>query len=62
MLPKKRTSTHPGEELKYEFIDALGLTQTQLAKHLGSPIQRVNELVRGKEALPQIQRGSYLRL
>ena len=51
MLPKKRTSTHPGEVLKYEFIEALGLTQTQLAKHLGIPIQRVNELVRGKRGI-----------
>ena len=51
MLPKKRTSTHPGEVLKFEFIEPQGLTQTQLAKHLGIPIQRVNELVRGKRGI-----------
>ena len=51
MLPRKRTSTHPGEVLRYEFIEPLGITQTQLAKHLGIPIQRVNELVRGKRGI-----------
>ena len=51
MLPKKRTSTHPGEILKEEFLDPLQLTQTELAKHIGVPIQRVNELVRGKRGI-----------
>ena len=51
MLPSKRTSTHPGEVLKYEFIEPMGLTQTQLAKHLNIPIQRINELVRGKRGI-----------
>ena len=51
MLPKKRTSTHPGEILKEEFLDPLQLTQTELAKHIGVPIQRVNELVRGKRGV-----------
>jgi addiction module HigA family antidote len=51
MLPNKRTSTHPGEVLKFEFIEPLGLTQTQLAKHLNIPIQRINELVRGKRGI-----------
>lgn len=51
MLPSKRASTHPGEVLKFEFIEPLGLTQTQLAKHLNIPIQRINELVRGKRGV-----------
>jgi addiction module HigA family antidote len=51
MLPNKRTSTHPGVILKFEFIEPLGLTQTQLAKHLNIPIQRINELVRGKRGI-----------
>jgi len=51
MLPSKRTATHPGEVLKLEFIEPLGLTQTQLANHLKIPIQRVNELVRGKRGV-----------
>lgn len=44
-------TTHPGEVLKHEFIEPLGLTQTDLAKHLKIPIQRINELVRGKRGV-----------
>ena len=51
MLPEKRTSTHPGEILLREFLAPLELTQTELAKHLGVPIQRINELVRGKRGV-----------
>lgn len=51
MLPRKRMTTHPGEVLKHEFIEPLGLTQTDLAKHLKIPIQRINELVRGKRGI-----------
>jgi len=51
MLPEKRTSTHPGEILLKEFLEPTGVTQTKLAKHLGVPIQRINELVRGKRGV-----------
>ena len=51
MLPEKRTSTHPGELLLKEFLEPMEVTQTDLAKHLGIPIQRVNELVRGKRGV-----------
>jgi addiction module HigA family antidote len=51
MLPEKRTSTHPGEILLKEFLEPMGVTQTELAKHLGVPIQRINELVRGKRGV-----------
>ena len=51
MLPKKRTPTHPGEILSEEFLKPLGLTQVALAEHLGIPVQRINELVRGKRGV-----------
>ena len=51
MLPEKRTSTHPSELLHKEFLDPMGVTQTDLAKHLGIPIQRINELVRGNRGV-----------
>lgn len=51
MLPEKRTSTHPGEILLKEFLEPMSVTQTELAKHLGVPIQRINELVRGKRGV-----------
>lgn len=51
MLPRKRIPAHPGEILYEEFLKPLGLTQVALAKHLGIPVQRVNELVRGKRGV-----------
>ncbi|MEE4293623.1 MAG: HigA family addiction module antitoxin [Xanthomonadales bacterium] len=51
MLPKNRTATHPGQILLHEFLNPLGLTQKGLANHLGVPIQRINELVRGKRGI-----------
>jgi addiction module HigA family antidote len=51
MLPTNRTATHPGEILLHEFLEPLELTQKGLAEHLGVPIQRINELVRGKRGI-----------
>lgn len=51
MLPKKRIPTHPGEILSEEFLAPLGLSQVKLAAHLGVPVQRINELVRGKRGV-----------
>ena len=51
MLPENRTTTHSGEVLLHEFLEPLGYTQKALAQHLGIPIQRVNELVRGKRGM-----------
>lgn len=51
MLPKNRIPTHPGEVLLKDFLEPLGLTQVALADHLGIPIQRINELVRGKRGV-----------
>lgn len=51
MLPRRRTPTHPGEILGEEFLKPLEVTQVALAEHLGVPVQRVNELVRGKRGV-----------
>jgi addiction module HigA family antidote len=51
MQPSNRTPTHPGEILREEFLGPLGQTQVALAEHLGVPVQRVNELVRGKRGV-----------
>jgi len=51
MLPTNRIPTHPGEILIEEFLKPLGLTQVALAEHLGVPVQRINELVRGKRGM-----------
>ncbi|MHB2019529.1 MAG: HigA family addiction module antitoxin [Candidatus Xenobia bacterium] len=42
---------HPGEILKEEFMEPLGLSQTQLAADIGVPARRINEIVLGKRAV-----------
>lgn len=51
MLPENRVATHPGEILKEDFLDPLGITQVVFAHHIGVPLQRVNEIVRGKRGI-----------
>ena len=51
MLPENRIPTHPGEILSEEFLAPLGLSQVALAAHLGIPVQRVNEIIRGKRGV-----------
>ena len=51
MLPKNRVPTHPGEILLEEFLAPLGVSQKQFAEHIGVPIQRVNEIVRGRRGV-----------
>lgn len=51
MIPNRRTTTHPGEVLREEFLRPLGMTQTELARKLAIPVNRVNEIVRGKRGV-----------
>ena len=51
MIPSNRTSTHPGVILLKEFLEPLELTQKALAEHVGVPVQRINEVVRGKRGI-----------
>lgn len=51
MIPQNRVTTHPGTILLKEFLEPMGLTQKELANHLDIPIQRINEIVRGKRGV-----------
>jgi addiction module HigA family antidote len=51
MLPKYRAPTSPGEMLLEEFLKPTNMTQTELARKMGVPIQRVNTLVNGKRGV-----------
>lgn len=51
MIPENRIPTHPGVILSQEFLVPLGISQVALAAHLGVPVQRINELVRGKRGI-----------
>jgi addiction module HigA family antidote len=48
MIPKKRRPTHPGKILLEEFLLPREMTQVELAKKMGVPIQRVNTLVNAR--------------
>lgn len=48
MCPENRIPTHPGEILLEEFLLSMRITQVAFAHHIGVPIQRVSEIVRGK--------------
>lgn len=42
---------HPGEILKEEFLEPLGLSQNVLAKEIGVPANRINDIVRGRRGI-----------
>lgn len=44
-------SIHPGEILKSEFMDPLGLSSYRLARNLQISAPRINDIVRGKRAI-----------
>ena len=41
----------PGEMLVEEFLKPLGLTEYRVAKDIGVPPRRINEIVHGKRAI-----------
>ena len=51
MIPEGRIPVHPGVVLSQEFLVPLGVTQVALAAHLNVPVQRINEIVRGKRGV-----------
>lgn len=48
MVPKNRKPSHPGEILLEEFLKPLEMSQVELARRMGVPIQRINTLINGK--------------
>ena len=48
MIPRHRKPTHPGEILLQEFLEPMELSQVELSRRMGVPVQRVNTLVNGK--------------
>ena len=50
-VPTHKPPTHPGEMLREEFLEPLGMSQTELAERIGVPFQRVNSLVNGRRGM-----------
>jgi len=51
MTQTKLPPIHPGEILLEEFLNPLGLSQSQVAKDIQVPLHRINEIVHGKRAI-----------
>ena len=51
MIPENRPPTHPGEMLLEEFLRPLGMTQSEAARRMEIPLNRLNEVVRGRRGI-----------
>lgn len=51
MIPKNRPPSHPGEILMREFLEPMSITQSELARRIKVPIQRINTLINGKRGI-----------
>lgn len=47
----RREPTSPGEILREEYLQPLGMTQRELAGHLGCDVKVVNRIVNGRAAV-----------
>ena len=51
MKDKKLPPIHPGEILRDEFLEPMGISQYRLAKDISVPPRRINEIVHGKRSI-----------
>jgi addiction module HigA family antidote len=51
VLDLKRPPTPPGEMLLKEFLRPAELTQVEAARRMGIPLNRLNEIIRGRRAI-----------
>lgn len=42
---------HPGEVLQEEFLGPMGISQNRIARDIGVPPRRINEIIHGKRAV-----------
>ena len=50
-IAKELPNPHPGEILLEDFLKPMRLSQSQLARAVGVPPRRINEIVLGKRAV-----------
>jgi len=51
MKSSELQNVHPGEVLLEEFLHPMGISQNRLARDIGVPPRRINEIVHGKRAV-----------
>ena len=50
-MKKTLPNIHPGEVLLEEFLKPMGISQNALARAIGVPPRRINEIVQGKRSI-----------
>jgi addiction module HigA family antidote len=50
-MKRRRQPTTPGEILREEFLVPLGMTQKELANHIGCDVKVVNRIVNGRTSV-----------
>jgi len=50
-MRRKRKPTTPGEILREEFLVPLGMTQKELADHIGCDVKVINRIVNGRTSV-----------
>ena len=50
-MKRKREPTTPGEILREEYLLPLGMTQKELADHIGCDVKVINRLVNGRTSV-----------
>lgn len=51
MTTERISNIHPGEILREEFLEPMGITQNRLARDIRVPANRINAIVRGERAI-----------
>lgn len=51
MKNKRLPPIHPGEILRSEFLEPMGISQYRVAKDISVPPRRINEIVHGKRSI-----------
>ena len=62
---ERLNNIHPGEILKLDFLDPLGITPYRLAKDIGVPQTRISQIIRGKRPITldtAIRLGRYFNI
>ena len=65
MFGKKLTPIHPGEILLLEFLEPMEMSQNRLAKDIGVPPRRINEIVLKKRRITAdtaLRLGKYFKV
>ena len=65
MKSKMLTNITPGKILDEEFLKPMRITQYRLAKDIGVPARRINEIVKGERAITAdtaLRLGRYFRM